>query len=215
MSGESRLSSRLRSAGESSTNADKERAARFAALSGMRHRTRGKCRVGARNASARDGRGDGSHAEGSAFTLIEIAIVVVIIATLSTIAVPVYISVMQGAKADSAQEEMRQVQTAITQHLATKGELPESLEEVGMADVLDPWGRPYQYLRIATPPGGKKNNEKGKFRKDHFLVPINSDYDLYSMGPDGKSSSPLTAKSSRDDIIRANDGAYFGPASEY
>jgi len=140
---------------------------------------------------------------------------VVIIATLSTIAVPVYYRMMQAAKAESTEGEMRQIQTAITEYLATEDELPESLADVGMADVLDPWGRPYQYLRIATPPGGKKNNGKGKFRKDHFLVPINSDYDLYSMGPDGKSSSPLTAKSSRDDIIRANDGAYFGPASEY
>ena len=55
----------------------------------------------------------------------------------------------------------------------------------------------------------------GQARKDHFLVPLNSDYDLYSKGPDGKSSPPLTAEASRDDIIRANDGAYFGLASDY
>jgi general secretion pathway protein G len=52
-------------------------------------------------------------------------------------------------------------------------------------------------------------------RKDRFLVPINSDYDLYSMGKDGKSSSPLTSKNGRDDIIRANDGAFIGLASDY
>jgi general secretion pathway protein G len=52
-------------------------------------------------------------------------------------------------------------------------------------------------------------------RKDRFLVPINTDYDLYSMGKDGRSSPPLTAKASRDDIIRANDGAYIGLASNY
>ena len=56
---------------------------------------------------------------------------------------------------------------------------------------------------------------KGKMRKDRFLVPINSDFDLYSMGKDGKSSPPLTASASRDDIIRANDGAYVGPAEGY
>jgi general secretion pathway protein G len=49
-------------------------------------------------------------------------------------------------------------------------------------------------------------------RKDRFLVPINSDFDLYSMGKDGESVPPLTAQKSRDDIIRANDGAYIGPA---
>lgn len=52
-------------------------------------------------------------------------------------------------------------------------------------------------------------------RKDHSLVPINSDYDLYSMGPDGKSQAPLTANASRDDIIRANNGAFYGKASNY
>lgn len=52
-------------------------------------------------------------------------------------------------------------------------------------------------------------------RKDRFLVPINSDYDLYSMGADGRSVAPLTASMSRDDIIRANDGAFVGLAEDY
>jgi general secretion pathway protein G len=55
----------------------------------------------------------------------------------------------------------------------------------------------------------------GQQRKDRNLVPINSDYDLYSMGPDGRSVSPLTAQASRDDIIRANDGGFVGKASDY
>ncbi len=54
-----------------------------------------------------------------------------------------------------------------------------------------------------------------KARKDHFMVPINTDYDLYSMGADGKSLAPLTAKASQDDIIRANDGLFIGRASEF
>jgi hypothetical protein len=37
---------------------------------------------------------------------------------------------------------------------------------------------------------------------------------LYSMGPDGRSSLPLAAKHSRDDIVRANDGAFIGAASK-
>jgi general secretion pathway protein G len=46
-------------------------------------------------------------------------------------------------------------------------------------------------------------------------VPLNSDYDLYSSGPDGESRSPLTAAPSRDDIVRANNGGYIGLAGEY
>jgi len=52
-------------------------------------------------------------------------------------------------------------------------------------------------------------------RRDHNLVPINSDFDLYSMGPDGQSVKPLTGGVSRDDIVRANDGAFVGKASTY
>jgi len=52
-------------------------------------------------------------------------------------------------------------------------------------------------------------------RKDRFLVPINSDFDLYSMGKDRDTVAPLTAKVSQDDIVRANDGAFVGLASEF
>jgi general secretion pathway protein G len=55
----------------------------------------------------------------------------------------------------------------------------------------------------------------GKARKDKFLVPINSDYDLYSDGQDGQSASPLTAKASQDDIVRAANGSYVGLASQF
>lgn len=55
----------------------------------------------------------------------------------------------------------------------------------------------------------------GMARKDRFLVPINSTYDLYSMGADGRSALPLTAQHSHDDIIRANDGTYIGLAELY
>jgi general secretion pathway protein G len=35
------------------------------------------------------------------------------------------------------------------------------------------------------------------------------------MGKDGASVSPLTARASRDDIVRANNGAFVGLASDY
>ena len=63
--------------------------------------------------------------------------------------------------------------------------------------------------------GGGGNASKGKPRKDRFLHPINSDYDLYSMGKDGESVEPLTAKKSHDDVIRANDGGFVGLAAEF
>ena len=52
-------------------------------------------------------------------------------------------------------------------------------------------------------------------RKDQNLVPINSDYDLYSLGEDGDSKAPLTARASHDDIIRANNGNFIGLGEDY
>ncbi len=52
-------------------------------------------------------------------------------------------------------------------------------------------------------------------RKDKQLHPINSDYDLYSVGKDGETVAPLTAKKSWDDVIRAADGAYIGLAKGF
>ncbi|MHB8411164.1 MAG: prepilin-type cleavage/methylation domain-containing protein [Candidatus Acidiferrales bacterium] len=92
---------------------------------------------------------------------------------------------------------------------SNSGNLPNSLAGIGRGNMLDPWGHPYQYLNFATAKGN------GAFRKDRFLVPLNSDYDLYSMGRDGLSQPPITAKVSQDDIIRANDGSFVGLASQY
>jgi len=44
---------------------------------------------------------------------------------------------------------------------------------------------------------------------------LNSDFDLYSSGEDKNSKGPLSAKESRDDIIRANNGAFIGLAEDY
>jgi len=54
-----------------------------------------------------------------------------------------------------------------------------------------------------------------KARKDGKLNPINSDFDLYSIGEDGKTTTPLRAPQSRDDVIRARDGAFLGLAAEF
>jgi len=137
--------------------------------------------------------------------------VMVIIATLTGMALPRFQSVREKAQVARAIGDMRALGIDIMDYELGEGVLPASLADVGRDHLLDPWGNPYQYQRIRGP--GKVS--KGKLRKDRFLVPINSDFDLYSMGPDGKSVSPLTAAASRDDIIRANDGGYVGPAEAY
>jgi len=145
-------------------------------------------------------------------TLIELLLVAAVIATLGAIAVPFYNDQSERTRITQAIVGVREIELRITSFMVLNGAPPDDLGQIGMAGRLDPWGNPYQYLRILGVP---KNDVKGKWRKDHFLVPINSDFDLYSTGKDGKSSPPITASSSRDDIIRAGQGNYIGLASDY
>jgi len=142
-------------------------------------------------------------------TLLEMIFVLAIIATLVALARSSYNSYRSTIAIAQAVSDIESISAAIDHGNVTEGlALPPSLASIGMDGMLDPWGNPYQYINHALTP-------KGQWRKDRFIVPINSDYDLYSMGPDGQSVAPLTAKTSQDDIIRANDGAYVGPASGY
>lgn len=52
-------------------------------------------------------------------------------------------------------------------------------------------------------------------RKDRFLVPINSDFDVYSMGQNLDTVAPLNPPKSQDDVIRASDGGFYGLARNF
>ncbi len=143
------------------------------------------------------------------FTLIELLIVIAIIFTLVAIGFPIYGTALEKAKVSRAIADIHVVSTEIGTYQLFNKNLPLSLADLGKENVVDPYGHPYEYLNFSTEKG------KGSFRKDRFLVPINSDYDLYSKGQDGDSVAPLTAAKSRDDIIRANDGGFIGLASGY
>jgi general secretion pathway protein G len=54
-----------------------------------------------------------------------------------------------------------------------------------------------------------------RLRKDRNRAPLNTDFDLYSLGPDGESALPLPAAPSLDDVVRAADGKYIGRAVNY
>lgn len=114
----------------------------------------------------------------------------------------------EKARGGAAQGDLATLQMLIDAYEFDFGALPATLADVGTAGKLDPWGAPYVYLAHA-------GASVGMLRKDRNLVPINTDYDLYSKGPDGRSTPALTAAVSRDDIVRANDGAFLGLAEDY
>jgi general secretion pathway protein G len=145
------------------------------------------------------------------FTLIEIMIVMAIVGTLSAIAAPNYLKYIAKGRIALAISDIRIIEKEIMAYSIDTGELPDSLSDLTNGNITDPWGNSYQYLRI----DGGDPSGNGKMRKDHFLVPVNTDFDLYSIGQDGRSQSPFTAAASQDDIVRANNGGYVGIVSEY
>ena len=152
----------------------------------------------------------GRHRAARGFTLIELLVVLAIGALLLAIAVPSYKSYVQNGNVAAATADIMKIATAIGQYETTHNlSPPANLAAIGADKMLDPWGRPYVYLSFT----GLSGN--GQMRKDKNLVPINTQYDLYSLGADGQSSPPLTASVSQDDVILANDGNYIGLASKY
>ena len=143
-----------------------------------------------------------------AFTLLELLIAVSIIAVAAAIAIPIYNGYKVKLDNAIAVTDIVRIQVVVESYYQANDIYPNSLTDVNMNLLLDPWGIAYEYLNLAGAP-------IGQMRKDQALVPINSDYDLYSKGPDGASVAPLTAANSRDDIVRANNGSFIGLASEY
>jgi general secretion pathway protein G len=111
-----------------------------------------------------------------------------------------------------AVSELKMIEKAIANFSAERGRLPDSLNDIGLSPMTDPWGRPYRYLRIA---GNEAPGIPGDRRKDRNANPVNSDYDLYSVGRDGLTAAQFDSDKARDDIVRANDGAYFGLAEDH
>jgi len=144
-----------------------------------------------------------------AFTVIEFAVVLLIVSLFYFALAPAILAMVDKVNSKTTADEITDIQDDIDKFFEENGFFPDSLDEIYDPVPLDPWGNPFQYINHDT------GNGNGQLRKDKNLVPINSDYDLYSMGPDGKTASPLTAAISHDDIIRGRNGAFTGLALDY
>ncbi len=192
------------------------------------------------------------------FTILELTLVLGIVATLSGLTLPLYVGYLEKARVARSIAEIHTFQKAIDLYELTNGVLPENLVEAGIGSPLDPWGTPYEYLKLADDStggqggigggnsgnngggnngggnsgnngGGNNGNNGGgngncngnsgsnigDARKDRHLNPINSDYDLYSMGKNRDSKKPLQNPKSHDDVVRANDGSFVGLATDF
>jgi general secretion pathway protein G len=145
------------------------------------------------------------------FTLTDLLIALVVASLLAALAIPAYGTFVERAKVTRAVGDIASISLAIDAfELNNDGALPLSLNELPIDVPRDPWGQTYVYVNIRITGSGV-----GGLRKDGNLNPLNTDFDLYSNGRDGDSSGPLSAKASRDDIVRANNGAFIGLGEDY
>lgn len=140
-------------------------------------------------------------------TLLELLVVAAAIVMLSAFAIPAFNGYVQRSRAARAIGDIGTISLQLYRWQLNTRSFPATLADAGIT-VTDPWGRPYEYTRV-------EGTHHSQLRKDHNLHPINTDFDLYSVGPDGSTQKPLTAQPSRDDIIRANNGSYIGVAANY
>ena len=145
-----------------------------------------------------------------AFTTIEMVIGVAVFVLLATVTINTGLALIDKIKSRTVLSDLKAIQIEVNKFYAANSSYPNSLDEIYATPQLDPWSTAYQYLRIN---GGPKN-VKGKQRKYKSLK-INSTYDLYSMGPDQETASPLTASISLDDIIRGRNGSFIGYVTDF
>lgn len=142
-------------------------------------------------------------------TVIETVLALLMLAVLTQVAIAGYTDYRERAAIARAATDIAALENLIARYAAEHRVVPRSLADIGRADMKDPWGNPYQYFDHS----GSKGN--GQLRRGKRAVPINSDFDLYSMGKDGRSAASLSAEASRDDIIRGDDGRIVALATQY
>lgn len=143
------------------------------------------------------------------FSLLETLLVCALLSTLTSIAAAGYLSALKTARVTRAIGDLRAIGVDVQQFHLRHGRYPRTLVEARPLVPNDPWGRPYVYTDLS------QKGSRGRARKDGRLNPINSDFDLYSAGADGRTTTPLTAPASKDDVIRARDGAFLGLAADF
>ncbi len=164
----------------------------------MTRRNARSTRLAARSCERRDG-----------FTLVELLSVLTLITILATAAVAISNRVAEKRRVNQATADILEMQSLIDAYVRANDELPATLADAGAGSFVDPWGRAYRYVPFSSA------EATAAARTDRSLRPLNTDYDLYSIGADGVTAASVAAAASEDDVVRANDGAFVGPAGTY
>jgi general secretion pathway protein G len=92
----------------------------------------------------------------SAFTLMEMMVVVAIIVVMVGAAVPIYFNSLENSKRDRVKMDVKTLEDAASRYNLRQGHFPDSLQVLTQPDdsgipaleaksIVDPWGQPYVY----------------------------------------------------------------------
>jgi len=81
-----------------------------------------------------------------------------------------------------------------------------TLSDVEATTLIDKLGGNSMYVDVDVPTVRRRNQ---------YMFPLNTDYDLFSLGPNALTAAALNSPMALDDVIRANNGGFFGKASDY
>jgi len=147
------------------------------------------------------------------FTLVEMIGVLAVIGVLAALGVTSSRSALERGRNAQAIAEILELDVLLKEYRATYDSIPLKLAAVGRKGSKDPWGRNYVYERMAELTFDRYDDLEP--RKDRFLKPLNTDYDLYSRGADGRSRPSMNAPRSLDDVVRAFDGGFVGLGKDF
>lgn len=149
------------------------------------------------------------------FTFIELMVTCAILAILAFMTFPAYTKIKTRVQTVRAMEEIRSIEKNISAYTVdNNASLPPNLAAIRMDTMKDPWGNPYIYHPpfVAYP-----DPLDGDYTEPLHLAgdPLSRDYDLFSKGPDGRTSPDIANSVSVDNIVRTSEGGWVGPASDF
>ena len=110
------------------------------------------------------------------FTLIEMLMTTAIVGILTSITIPMYTYVQTRVNNSQVLTDTSRITFRIDRYESDWFHVPNDLKEIGMDQVLDPWGHRYVYI---------KNN--------------NGTYEVYSRGPDDDSRTAFALNIHQDE----------------
>jgi len=141
-----------------------------------------------------------------------VLVVIAIVAIVSTVALPISRDHLDSSHVTQAIADIGAIEIAISRYQAqNRGELPVSLADLSLSveQWQDPWGSAYQYRNLEI------DSVPDQARTDYERGTVNRDYDLYSMGKDGRSALTFGSPLAQDDVVRGLSGSYYGSVVEY